>query len=104
MVLRPLTPGLASASLTVGHFPQGKPVEPGEGRGLIELFSTPGGRLWEGGCGKCQSSWHFRSSGEEGGQCPQSHRASGQTVSSKFMSAWSLLLSPCLEEESCRSD
>ena len=92
MVLRPLTPGPASASLTVGHFPQGKPVEPGEGMGLIELFSTPGGRLWEGG------------SGEEGGQFPQSHRASGQTVSSKFMSAWSLLLSPCLEEESCRSD
>ena len=94
MVLRQLTPGPASASLPAGHFPQGKPVEPGEGRGLIELFSTPWGRVvgrWP--------SWHFRSSGEEGGQFPQSHWASGQTVSSKFMSAWSLLLSPCLEEE-----
>lgn len=61
-VLRPLTPGPASASLTVEHFPQGKPVEPGHGKGLTELFSTPWGRVvgrWP--------SLHFRSPGEEGG-------------------------------------
>lgn len=45
VVLRPQTPVAALASVTVVHFPQGKPLVPGEGKGLIELFSTPWGQV-----------------------------------------------------------